>query len=418
MSLDKALYEKLGAFYLGREVDPESGDTAAEPLLYDSRDLVTHGVCIGMTGSGKTGLCISLIEEAALDGVPALILDVKGDLGNLLLLIVAASFLLLDRRWFAAVILLAWGSWVALVWILPPSPQWTHYGFALLSGTALSLLIHGLHVRQLRTLEILHLRDRRRQTELEMAVSAAVAANRSKSEFLTTMSHELRTPLNSIIGFANVLLRNRHGLLASKELSFLGRILDNGKHLLALIEQVLDLSRLEAGRLHLDVSQVALGELLSEVVGELRPVAAAKGLGLRLEVPPRVEPLTTDRRRLKQVLLQLIENGLKFTEEGGVTLWLVTDEVSSRPSALAVVDTGIGISDERLAAMFEPFEQGESGFSRRYQGSGLGLAISRFLCDLLGYGLEVTSEPGEGSTFTVLFRAVGSDDTTAARMVH
>ena len=181
---------------------------------------------------------------------------------------------------------------------------------------------------------------------------------------------------------------------------------------------MLDLSRLEAGRLHLDVSQVALGELLSEVVGELRPVAAAKGLGLRLEVPPRVEPLTTDRRRLKQVLLQLIENGLKFTEEGGVTLWLVTDEVSSRPSALAVVDTGIGISDERLAAMFEPFEQGESGFSRRYQGSGLGLAISRFLCDLLGYGLEVTSEPGEGSTFTVLFRAVGSDDTTAARMVH
>lgn len=232
-------------------------------------------------------------------------------------------------------------------------------------------------------------------------MAVAERASRSKSEFLARMSHELRTPLNSIIGFTNVLLKNRRQALEDRKLGFLHRIARNGLHLLGLIDEVLDLSRIEAGRLELAMSDVAVDELVRETLEELRPLADDKGLALDADLAPGPVTLVTDRARLKQVLINLLSNGIKFTTEGGVTVRLSTED--GRAVAIAIADTGIGIPPECLSTVFEAFEQGEGGTARRYPGTGLGLAISRTLCERLSLALEVESEPGLGSTFTVVF---------------
>jgi PAS domain S-box-containing protein len=243
----------------------------------------------------------------------------------------------------------------------------------------------------------------RKRAELELIVArdAAEAANRAKSDFLARMSHELRTPLNSIIGFANVLLKNKHDALDAGDLSYLGRIATNGRHLLGLINDILDLSKIEAGHMTLELTVVHLDRLVRETVDEMEGQSREKPVVLRAELPAFVAPVEADESRMRQVLVNLIGNALKFTDEGEVVVRLAA-EANGRPTLLQVSDTGIGIPPDRLDAIFNVFEQAESMITRRYGGTGLGLAISRSLCELMGHRLEVSSVEGSGTTMSVL----------------
>lgn len=244
--------------------------------------------------------------------------------------------------------------------------------------------------------------DRKRAEEaMRQAKEVAEEASRTKSQFMASMSHELRTPLNSVIGFANILLKNRAGNLGPTELNFLDRIQANGRHLLALINDILDLSKIEARKLELHTSPIALDELVRETVAQQESLAREKSVELRTDLPARVAPILSDAHKLKQVLINLIGNALKFTEQGSVTVRILTDSADDHPLCLEVIDTGIGIPREKLGVIFDAFQQVETGTTRKYGGTGLGLTVSQALCQLMGYHLEVASELGRGSTFRV-----------------
>ncbi|MCX6898308.1 MAG: response regulator [Verrucomicrobia bacterium] len=230
----------------------------------------------------------------------------------------------------------------------------------------------------------------------------AVEANRAKSEFLANMSHELRTPLNSVIGFANILLKNKNKNLHPDDLTFLDRIVANGKHLLSLINQILDLSKIEARKVDLELAPVSLDVMVREVVGQLDGQVRGRDVRLLVELPPVVAPFETDAAKLKQVLINLVGNALKFTEKGRVTVRVITDPATDRPTRIDVADTGVGIPKERLGMIFEAFQQADPSTARKFGGTGLGLTISQALCQLMGYRIEVASEVNKGSTFRIV----------------
>jgi PAS domain S-box-containing protein len=242
---------------------------------------------------------------------------------------------------------------------------------------------------------------KRAEAALIDAKEAAEAASRTKSDFLSSMSHELRTPLNSVIGFANVLRRNRNGSLQPQEVQYLDRILANGTHLLGLINDLLDLSKIEAGKVELEITTVDLGALILDTLaalqGSIRP-----GVEVITELPATVAAVESDAGKWKQVLINLVGNALKFTERGSVTVALHTDPHTARPLRVDVRDTGIGIPADQLGSIFQAFQQGEGGTARRFGGTGLGLTITTSLCQLMGYRVTVWSEVGAGTTFSVL----------------
>jgi PAS domain S-box-containing protein len=276
------------------------------------------------------------------------------------------------------------------------------------NGTSIEVAYAASPVRDLGKLTgaVVNFRDitakRRAEHELIMARDAAEEASRAKSDFLAKMSHELRTPLNSIIGFANVLLRKGRVSFKEEEITYLSRISGSGRHLLGLINDILDLSKIEAGHMTLELSTVSLDALVLEIAADFETQARDRLVALRVELPPSVCPIETDVVRMKQVLINLIGNALKFTERGEVVVTLEID-ASGRPLNLSVRDTGIGIPPDRLAAIFNVFEQADSTTSRRFGGTGLGLAISRSLCQLMGHHLEVESIEGVGTTMTIAF---------------
>jgi PAS domain S-box-containing protein len=248
--------------------------------------------------------------------------------------------------------------------------------------------------------------DRKHAEEaMRLAKETAEEASRAKSQFLASMSHELRTPLNSVIGFANILLKNKSGALGAAELNYLDRVLANGKHLLSLINEILDLSKIEARKVELQCSPVALDVLIRETVAQQESLVRDKPVQLLVDLPAQVAPLQTDAEKLKQVIINLIGNALKFTEQGSVTVRLVADAADQRPLRIEVADTGIGIPSDKLGIIFEAFQQAETGTARKYGGTGLGLTISQALCRLMGFRIEVASEVGRGSTFTILLDA-------------
>ncbi len=243
-----------------------------------------------------------------------------------------------------------------------------------------------------------------RTRDLEAARHAAEAANTAKSDFLSRASHELRTPLNSVIGFSTILLKNRAGTLGPDELAFVDRISRNGRHLLALVNDLLDLSKIEAGKMELELSPVSLYDLAHDVRSTLEGPAADRRLLLTVDLPDDglIAPdltIVTDEQRLRQVLINLVGNAIKYTESGAVIVRVITT-ASGCPVRIDVVDTGLGIAPHRVEAMFEPFVIGDrAGVDG--ESTGLGLAISRSLCDALGYRLSATSSVGGGSVFTI-----------------
>ena len=271
---------------------------------------------------------------------------------------------------------------------------------AMLLALVLALVLGLLAVQAVRR----DISERTRAAEkLLAAKEAAEAASMSKSDFLATMSHELRTPLNSVIGFSNVLLKNKAGNLSDQDLSYLSRIVANGRLLLALINDVLDLSKVEAGRMRVERAPVDLAQLVNEVVAEFEEQGREREVAVRAIAPATMERLETDPVRLRQVVVNLVGNALKFTTYGSVTVRVDADAETRCPVRIRVIDTGDGIPDERQQAIFEAFEQADSGTARRYGGTGLGLTIARSLCGLLGYRLQLAwSRVGLGSEFSVL----------------
>ena len=252
-------------------------------------------------------------------------------------------------------------------------------------------------------------RVRERTAELAVAKDRAESADRLKSAFLATMSHELRTPLNSIIGFTGIILQGLAGPLTAEQTKQLGMVKTSARHLLALINDVLDISKIEAGQLEIRAEPFDLRTSLEKVVALVRPAAEKKGLALRLDLEPAALQVVSDRLRVEQVLLNLLNNAVKFTERGGVALvaepvghFRVHQTGLPHPAVrLRVTDTGIGIQPHDLEKLFQPFRQIDSGMTRRHEGTGLGLAICRRLADLLGGEISVESVWGRGSAFSL-----------------
>jgi PAS domain S-box-containing protein len=270
------------------------------------------------------------------------------------------------------------GSWRWLMWSASPDPQ---------SGLLMAV---ARDITPLKKVE-----QRLREAHL-----AAETANKAKSDFLANMSHELRTPLNSVIGFTNILLKNKGGALSTRELDYLARIGTNGNHLLRLINDVLDLSRIEAGRIDVQSEDVDLGALAQRTVDQLQGQAHATGTRLGVTVPERLLPLRTDQHRLEQIVINLVGNAIKFAAGGTVEVCIRAD-AAGRPLRLDVVDDGLGIPADKHALIFETFRQADDSTRRRFGGTGLGLAISRSLCEIMGFRLGLASEEGRGSLFAI-----------------
>ena len=242
---------------------------------------------------------------------------------------------------------------------------------------------------------------------LSMAKEEAEAANRAKSEFLANMSHEIRTPMNAILGFTE-LLRRGFGKNEREATKYLNTIHMSGQHLLTLINDILDLSKVEAGRVEVEQTSCAPHSILQQAVQELTVKAQEKGIALVFEVEGLVpQSVLSDSSRLRQIVLNLISNAIKFTEAGGVRVRAQLAQNNGEPRySVKVIDTGIGVPPEKLESLFDPFTQADTSITRRFGGTGLGLTISRKLARALGGDIVAESTPAKGSTFTLTF-AIG-----------
>ena len=241
---------------------------------------------------------------------------------------------------------------------------------------------------------------RRWESALLEAKEEAERANRSKTDFLSRASHELRTPLNSVIGFSTILLKNRQGTLGESDMSFVKRIRANGTHLLSLVNDLLDVAKVEAGRMTAELSPVLPYDLVHDVVSTLEGRVLEKGITLTADVSLDLEPLVTDAPKLKQVLINLVGNAIKFTDTGGVTVRVV-GAADGEARQIVVEDTGCGIPAADLPHIFDAFTQAESARHTTDTGTGLGLAICKSFCDLLGYALRVESTLKTGTRFII-----------------
>ncbi|HEX6595665.1 MAG TPA: response regulator, partial [Acidimicrobiales bacterium] len=243
---------------------------------------------------------------------------------------------------------------------------------------------------------------KRHEEELRAARDAAETATRAKSAFLASMSHELRTPLNAIIGYSEMLQEDVGHLGADHVVDDLEKIRSSGMHLMNVINDILDLSKVEAGRMDLFVETFDVGAMVADVVSTVRPLIARSGNVLTVGVPDDLGEMRSDLTKVRQALLNLLTNASKFTERGTIDVSVSRDVADGRPwLTFAVADSGIGMTDEQQARLFQPFTQADSSTTRRYGGTGLGLFISQHFCQMMGGQITCTSAVGAGSTFVI-----------------
>jgi signal transduction histidine kinase len=231
-------------------------------------------------------------------------------------------------------------------------------------------------------------------------------AAESKNRFLANMSHELRTPLNGIIGFAEFLADGKPGHLNPKQKEYLDDILNSGRHLLQLINDILDLAKVEANKMDLYPEIFSLARVIEGVCAVAKPIAQKKSIEIAIEVANELGEVVLDQQKFKQILYNLVSNAVKFTDEGG-RVDVFASSLEPRRFKLVVRHSGIGIRAEDISRLFTEFEQLESGASRRYEGSGLGLALTRKIIELQGGTISVESEVGNGSAFSVILPLEG-----------
>lgn len=240
---------------------------------------------------------------------------------------------------------------------------------------------------------------KQRTAELIIAKEKAESADRLKSAFLATMSHELRTPLNSIIGFTGILMKGIAGPLNDEQMKQLSMAKGSAQHLLALINDVLDISKIEAGELVVSIRQFEFNKSIKKVCDIIKPLAEKKNLSLLINIPSNPIIINSDEKRVEQIILNLLNNAVKFTENGYVK---IDCQLSDNKIIASVIDTGMGIKNEDMDILFKPFRQINSGLTRTHEGTGLGLSISKKLTEKLGGTLTVESEFGVGSTFSLI----------------
>lgn len=241
--------------------------------------------------------------------------------------------------------------------------------------------------------------ERKRAEEVYLENVRLEAADKAKSEFLANMSHELRTPLNSILGFSELMKQGVAGKLGEKQEHFIGNIFTSGTFLLSLINDILDLSKIEAGKIELVPEKMSVPETIKETLTLIKEKAMKDNVLLKTEFDPELELIEADKQRFKQVLFNLLGNAVKFSKEKGGTV-TITAKKEGEMAQISVSDTGIGIREENVGKLFHKFEQLESGISQKYGGTGLGLAITKQLVELHGGNIQAESKYGEGSTFT------------------
>jgi two-component system, cell cycle sensor histidine kinase PleC len=237
--------------------------------------------------------------------------------------------------------------------------------------------------------------------ESNRALRLAQLERKVKEAFLANISHELRTPLNAILGYTHMLLHGVTGAVTEPQRKSLTRIDSNSRHLLALINDILDITRIEAGRVHVRVTTFRVADLVDEVMSELEPIMQRSNLAVTVRIKRTMAAVKTDRQKVKQIVLKLLSNALKFTPAGSITV-AATLQSKGRKVAIAVRDTGVGIPEESQTRIFDDFRQLDNSPARGYGGTGLGLPICRRLAQMLGGSIGIESQVGEGSTFTLL----------------
>lgn len=356
---------------------------------------------------------------------------------NFMLLIVGVGFFFLSRRWFASfvfLIVLAWAS--ALYWFAIPLDDIVHFCFGLVSAGLLASLAHYARRARLVRLSRLHHQDQKKAAELQLVLEsiqvseaalrtseaqyralsqqledqaealrvanqALATAAKLKDEFLASMSHELRTPLTTILGLTESLTENIYGPISPQQHQPLQYVLESGRHLLDLINDILDVAKTEAGQHALELVPTDVRMIAEASIRFIQQRAAEKGLSVNFALDEQVNLLLADERRLKQILINLLNNAVKFTgEEGEIGLQIVGNP-AQQCVHFTVWDTGIGIPIEQMTRLFKPFIQLDSRLSRRYGGSGLGLVLVYRMVEMHGGSVGVVSTPDEGSRFTV-----------------
>jgi len=243
---------------------------------------------------------------------------------------------------------------------------------------------------------------KKHQYDLSLARDQAYEASRAKSVFLANMSHELRTPLNAIIGYSDMLFEDSEDKIDKQQLSDLTKIRASGNHLLSLINNILDYSKLEAGKMEVNIERIDLNNFINDISASIQPIVMNNSNKLIVECPQNLGIMHTDPAKLRQCIINLLDNACKFTKDGEIIVRVKAEKLNDADWVhFSVQDNGIGISDQQSRQLFSEFTQADSSTTKNYQGTGLGLALSQKICELLGGHITFTSQLGKGSTFTV-----------------